>query len=410
MLNILSFLILIIITLIRIHSGYSPNPLLSAGTLALAAYLFSLVMRFLRLPVTVGFILAGLIAGEHGLGFVGKQFTEYMTLIESILVMMVISLAVKHMISHQSPGNIIKNCSMGAVAAVLSCTLATGFVAPSAHPVSVKIIFGLFASLVSPLMVFVSTDKQPRRAQLLQAAFGGFVVSVIAWGVATAFMNPHNPDRIKMALMPLIIGLTSTVVGFVWAYVSEKLIHTTSRSLQSLYPLTTMLLMYPFIKIAGLDYIFLAVGTGLYEGCFSDREPCLIEKSALPLLFVFVLFGTRLPIDQMYLLGKTGWTLALIFTLFFLFTRITTFFITARIFSFPRPTLREINYCIPLGPLSLFILTRFLPGFNGVLSGEINLATLYTVCTMSMFITIILSTVLHISFRIGMKKTVQLDE
>jgi len=68
MLNIISFLIIILASLIGIKGGYIPNQLLNLGLLIVFAYIFSLIARFFRLPPVFGYIFAGIIAGNKGLG------------------------------------------------------------------------------------------------------------------------------------------------------------------------------------------------------------------------------------------------------------------------------------------------------------------------------------------------------
>jgi len=396
MLNIVGFLVLIIITLVRMHSGYPPNTLLSAGTFLLLGYIFSLVMRFLRLPGITGFILAGVIAGDHGIGFVQKHFTETVAFIENIFIMLVLSLAVKNMFHNKNLNIIMKHVSAGVIISILIFVFTLGFIAPLSLTVTSKIVFGLFASLLCPLMIHAYMDKNTRVDYFLQTALGGFVFLVIVWGIAVSLKIPHNPDRIRMAFMPTVIGVTSTVAGFVWAYVFERLIYNPSRKLQSLYPLTVLLLIYPFIKTFGFDFIFLAAGIGLYNGLISERENSLIENSELPLLIIFILFGSKLPLDTIYTLGKTGWTLALVLTIFIMFARIISLIITSRFLSLPPVKPGEVFLFIPFGPLSIIILQRFLPGFSRVLTGDMNVDTVYTICMMSILLTMLLSLCLYI--------------
>ena len=80
MLNIVSFLIITLITLTRMKSGYASNPLLDAGTLVLTGYILSLLMVQVRLHHYYGFIFAGILLGGNGLGFIQEHFAEYIFL------------------------------------------------------------------------------------------------------------------------------------------------------------------------------------------------------------------------------------------------------------------------------------------------------------------------------------------
>ena len=150
------------------------------------------------------------------------------------------------------------------------------------------------------------------------------------WGIATAVYIPHVPDRIKIRFMPVVIGVSSVVAGFVWGFIAEKMIFRPSPKTRNLHSLASMLLLYPLIKIAGFDFIFLAIGFGIYNGLVSERTDDEIDDSSYYLLIVFTLFGTKLSIGDAVLLGKSGWIASVIIAAAIIFVRAALFLILPR--------------------------------------------------------------------------------
>ena len=273
MLNIIGFLLILILTMLRIKSGYESNPLLDMGLLLLTGYIFSLLMKYFRLPAVFGYIIAGIVVGNSGLGFLSEKFVTDMNFVENIFLMLVISITVKCLINNLTLKNILKNFSAGALTASAVFILTTGFIAPLPFlPVTQKIVFGLFASILSPLILHYSMDENTFDESSLQTAFGGLVTTIIIWGIASAAAATHYPGRIWLAFMPVIVGITSCAAGFIWAYTADKLIYRFSEKSRSLYPVAVLFLIYPLINIFGFDILFLAAGIGLYNGLIGTRN------------------------------------------------------------------------------------------------------------------------------------------
>ena len=109
MLNIIGFLLILVVTMLRMKSGYASNPLLDMGLLLLTGHILSVLMKYFRLPAVFGYILAGIMAGNNGLGFLSEKFVKDMTFVENISLMLVISITVKHLIHAHTLKNCIKN-------------------------------------------------------------------------------------------------------------------------------------------------------------------------------------------------------------------------------------------------------------------------------------------------------------
>jgi len=406
MLNIIGFLLILIITMLRIKSGYESNPLLDMGMLLLTGYIFSVLMKYFRLPAVFGYILAGVMAGNKGLGFLSEKFVKDMTFVENIFLMLVISITVKHLIHTHTLKNFIKNFSAGALTASAVFILTTGFIAPLPFPVTQKIMFGLFASILSPLILYSCMDENTFDESSLQTAFGGLVTTILIWGIASAAAVTQYPGRIRLAFMPVIVGLTSFVAGFIWAYVADKLIYRFSENVRSLYPVAVLFLIYPLINIFGLDILFLAAGIGLYNGLISERETSLIEKSQIPLIIVFAFFGTRLSLEKLFIIEKPELLLAVRITIILLFAKITMLMVARWILSLPRMNLWNISLFIPFGPLSIIVLGRFMPYYYEALTGDMNTSTVYSICMISILLTIVISFITSVLFRLLTRRNV----
>ncbi|MBN1291993.1 MAG: cation:proton antiporter [Candidatus Latescibacteria bacterium] len=404
MLNLISFLLMVMITIIRIRSGYESNPLLDAGLLILLGYTLSLLMKYFGLPGVFGYVFAGIAAGDNGLGFISETFVENIVFVEIIVVMLAVSVMTKKVFSNLPNNEYMKNLIIGTITSTAAFALTIGFIAPLQLQTGSKIVCGLFASVFSPLIMFAAQDNKSSNDSALQIAFGGMITAIIFWGVVTAYAHPENPDRVKLAFMPVILGATSAIAGFVWAYVTEKLIYDNSPGIRNIYPLAIIFLIYPLINFYGLDVLLLAIGIGLYNGVISNREQSFIENSQIPMIIVFTIFGTRLSMEKMVALGNPGWMFAIILTIFLLFTKTITILISRKVFSLPSLSFPGLSMFVPYGPLSILIMGRFLPKLRVLLKGEISGSSLYSVFILSIVITIIISIFLNILVNLFCRK------
>ena len=391
MLNIVSFLIIILITLLRMKSGYTSNPLLDTGTLVLTGYILSLVMVKVRLQRIYGFIFAGIIFGEKGLNFIQEHFADHMVFFETVFIMFIVSEAARAMFANKADGFFLHSILGGAAASVATFLAVTAAMIPFAFPAPSKIIFGLLATLFSPLVVFGTESEDSSRIQMMRTVLGGFTASIIMWGIATAVYSPHAPDRIRLAFMPLVIGISSLVTGFVWGFFAEKMIFRSSPKTQNLHSLASLFLMYPLIQVIGIDFIFLAIGFGVYNGLFSEQPGKETDYSHIFLLIVFTLFGTKLSPENAVFLGKSGWTASCSIAAAIIVVRTAALSLMPRVKAGNKVRFREMTPFMTFGPLSIIILRRFLPGFQDALNGEMNSTTAYAICTISIMVTIIAS-------------------
>lgn len=396
MLNIISFLIIIIASLIGIKNNHIPNQLLNLGLLILIAYILSIMARFYKLPLIFGYILAGILAGYNGLGLVNRSFVGEMSLIEGIFFMILISNAVRYICKEQSPKFFSRYFLIGVLSSLGTFILTLGFFAPLSIPLEIKIIMGLFSATFSPLMIYSFTENNEIAKPYIQLSFGGYFFAVILWGFLTAFLGPSNPARVKIAFMPIVIAVLSIIAGVVWGYITEKLLYPEAKKLRSLYPLVVMSLAYPLINEFGFDFLFLAFGIGVYNGIFSEHEKTIIERSNFSALIIFGLFGMHLSLDNIFLLGRSNWSLVAILVTFFIFTRIISTRLSLHFIPHETKQFPSIIYFIPCGPMTLILLRRFMPGFEMSLSGEFDLFKMYSILTTSMMLIIMIFLVLYL--------------
>ncbi|MFC1608407.1 hypothetical protein ACFL47_10610, partial [Candidatus Latescibacterota bacterium] len=375
MLNLIGFLIVVIITMFRMESGYASNPLLNSGTLILCGYLLSLFMTQCRLPAVFGYIIAGILFAGNGLGFVDVQFTGQVFFFENICIMMILAESVRIMTANQKLGNFLRYFITGVLSTIITMVAITFMPWSATIPIGLKAGVGLLASMFSPLAVY-SLVKKDHSASMLQIAFGGFITSLLLWGAATGYLSPEKSEGFRRALMPFIIGLSSITAGFVWALFAEKTIYDASPRLSSTYPLALMILLYPLIQPLGLDFMFLATGIGLYNGIISTREFAKTSQFYLPFLIVFVLFGTKLSIEEIFI-ARSMWLSTLGVGVLILFVRAMAIMLTARLLLASPVRFDNIVSFLMYGPLSFIILQRFLPAFRSLPGGDDGFNVLY---------------------------------
>ncbi len=407
MLNIISFLIIILASLIGIKSGYIPNQLLNLGLLIVFAYIFSLIARFFRLPPVFGYIFAGIIVGNEGFGLVDKSFLPDMTFIGDIFLMILISEVVRYICKEQSLKQFLRYFLTGIVSSFVIFILTLGFFATLPIPLEAKIIMGLFSATFSPLMIYAFTEKNETAKPYIQLSFGGYTFAIILLGFLTAFHGTDFTLRIKLAFMPIFIAATSIIAGMVWGFAAEKLIYRTANFLKGLYPLAIIFLLYPLANKFGFDILFLAIGIGIHNGIFSEREKSLIEHSSISSLIVFALFGMNLSLEDAFLLGNSNWRLVAILITFFIFTRIIITRLSLHFISHEPKQLFSMIYFIPSGPMTLIILYRIIPAFEKTFSRETDIFKMYSIITTSIMIIAIFISFIYLIFKTSYAKISQ---
>lgn len=393
MLNIISFLLVLLIAIAGMRSGYHSNPLLSIGTLLVMGYILSLMMERMRLRPFFGYVLAGALAGQQGLDFIHDRFTDSLFLVENLCLMLVVSSLMRSVARSWPSRPLLRDAGAGAAATAGVMVLTTGFIAPLDIPFAAKLVFGLFAATFSPVLIHAlggGGTTEPRQTGM---AVGGYVASIVLWGVTSSLVSVMGTDRIKLSAMPVIISATSCVAGFVWSHAADTMLKAASLRAKSLYPVAVMLLIYPFVKVAGLDMIFLAAGIGLHSGLMTTREETLIERSMIPLYIVGIFYGIRLYLLEGFLMDSETWSLTATVLAFLTLSRIVTGMAAARFIGRIGLTARQAALFLPSGPLAIILLRRFLPGFQVALGSAMSLATVYSVCVEIMLILLVLTSV-----------------
>ncbi|MBT4483912.1 MAG: hypothetical protein HOC71_09570 [Candidatus Latescibacteria bacterium] len=389
--NIISFLVITAASLIGLRGDYAPNQLLNFGLLVVIAYLLSRMMCFLRLPAVIGYILAGILAGHNGLGLLHEMSVSNMALVEGLCVMIILSDAVRFMFEGASLNGFSKYFLSGMISSIGTLILTIVLLLPFSIPIQMKIALGLFAATFSPLICFSYIEHDDLYPSGAQIAFGGFICAILLWGFMAPLWDQIYPSRIKLAFMPFVISITSILTGFVWVFLFEKLFSQESRSLKHFFPLATMFLIYPLCMEIGLDYLFVAIGAGIYNGLVSEWAKDSSKPAELSVLIVFSFFGTQLSLGEALLLGSTGWGIAALISAGIVFSKIATIKLSTNIL-FPQPRQHISTVCfIPYGPLALIALRRFLPGFGAGVNGEFDKFSIFSLCTIIIILTIIVS-------------------
>jgi hypothetical protein len=206
--------------------------------------------------------------------------------------------------------------------------------------------------------------------------------------------------RIKTALLPVIIAVSSIVTGIVWGYIAEKMLYHESGNLKSVYPLAVMFLSFPFVNEFGFDFFFIAVGIGVYNGIFSKREKTILELSYFSPLIIFSLFGMHLSMEDVILLDNIHWKLVAVFVSFFIFSRMISTRLSMHFISPGEVRFPSLIYFIPCGPMALILLHTYMQRFTTPVSEEINTSNLYSVLTTSMILLFIIFIVVYLVLRL----------
>ncbi len=363
MADLVSLLVLLLISLACMKSSTAPNNLLDFGILLLAGYLFGVIAKRFRIPPAAGYVLAGIIISPHGLGFLNESFQGNFTLIESIFFMLLISKLFRSSGSQESASNLLKHIAGGAGTVLLTVTGAFLLLSLTNLALSLKIMFSLFAGSFSPLMAEALDRSLKKWSPALPFTLGAYITAFVLWSVFAGYY--HHPEVWwpRMAILPVVVALTSTVAGIVWCFAVEKILYRTNLPAHSLFPLASLLLLYPFVQMGSLDIIFTGIGVGIYNSIFSDRKPTALEQSDISGLIIFTLFGTRLALDDAVLLSAQAWMIAGILTAVIAATRGISVLLAGRVLTSGNAARQRLASLFAYGPMSLMFIHRFGPAF-----------------------------------------------
>ncbi|MFC1512135.1 cation:proton antiporter, partial [Candidatus Latescibacterota bacterium] len=203
MLNIISFLLIVVSSLICIKSTDMPNQLLNLGILILAGYSFSLVAGKLKLPDVTGYVIAGILLGSNGLGFFDPSFSGDMTLIEGVFFMMLVSELLRSTTPGEEGRRVLKRIWYSALPVVVTAFVTFALLSFRDIPLPVRVLFSLFAASFSPAM-FAALERDVRRREAYrELTIGAFVSAFILFSVFAAYFGPRSSAWWKLALAPL---------------------------------------------------------------------------------------------------------------------------------------------------------------------------------------------------------------
>lgn len=386
--NIIGFLIVAVAVIAGMKSGMAFNPLLEAGIVAVTGYILSTGANNKHISAIFGFIAAGMLFGSDCLGLVDARFIDTAAVLERLCMMLLTAQTVRYAVSGSSPGMFVRRFGTGAVAALATAVLTAGFIAPLPLPVNIKVASALFAATLSPVTVHSLRDADPVTGDRAAVASGGFVAAVVLWGVATSFFGPSGTDKLRIAAMPVILGLTSLAAGFAWEYAGDTVFRYKSTGTDTLQRLTLVFLILPCARIFGLDYIFLAAGMGAYSGMMKERPS---EDNRLDLfagIVVFGMFGLKLPVAKTLLFGAEAWTFVLVLAAAVLFTRTVTISLASRFVARKAERWTNVRFLTISGPCAMILIERFIPGFGIEHAGKYDIPGIIAMFAAVMSITV----------------------
>jgi Kef-type K+ transport system membrane component KefB len=364
-LNIISFLLIVLASLICEESTGIANQLLNTGVLLLSAYILSQASILLRLPAISGYIAAGIILGNEGFGFFSSAFTEDMTLVESIFFMLILSVIVQSSCRTLSKKDWFGSAGTGVLATVVTtgCSYAVLLLLPLTW--RERVLYSLFAASFCPVM-YSSLHQQDNQRKQNAFVLGAFAAVFVLWIIGASLASMLPVSRVRLMATPLAISLTSAIAGIVWGLVAEKSFYRPSNLARTIFPLAMLVIAYPLIRMGNLDTIFFASGIGIYNGLFGDRPLSPIESSLISPLIVFTLFGARLSIENCFMLGREGWLIAGVLLATVMITRSAISAIAGRLLADKTSSDDSPFFGLILfGPLSYLMVERFGPAFSG---------------------------------------------
>ena len=393
--NVISLLIVSAAMIVGLKSGAAPNPLLSVGLLIVLAYLASVMMKTLRLPAFIGYILTGMLAGPDGLSLVPEGFAARMSFVEALCVMLLVAETVRYLLDDTPAPASGRNLAIGAVSSFITFLVVTGILASSPAPLRIKVALGLFASTFSPFVVYFYARRGNVSKDHVYIAFGGYLCALVLWGIMIAVFGPSGPHRIRIAFMPVMIGFTSLIAGISWAFLSERFLYAFIRNQSGFHRIAAMFLIYPCARELGLDFLFIAAGMGVYDGFISGRKTVGSEGSEPAWMFVFVLFGMGLSIGDTFTIGIQGWTLVVTVLVSMVFCRFTTLSLARKLFGTGTGPASTHAYAVVYGPLTFLLLRRFIPGLAYGSDWQSTGLSLLPVMTTTMMLTVVLAAVIQ---------------
>lgn len=391
MYNLLGTLLIVTAAVTGMRQGFVPNQLYHLGLLVLFGYLAGIAAERVRLPAVLGWIAAGVIAGPGCTALIGESFLDNMAFVSAFLVMLLLTETAAGM-CRTTPGGAVRFLLTGAAASVLLTGITVLILTPLQVTPAWRLGLGLFAAAFSPLIMdALYGGRADARHHLI--AVGGLFMTVSMWGFAVAYLGPANPDRLRIAFMPAFVALTSLVSGYALGLAAYVLGNGISLRRNRLYTAAVLFITYPLIGRFGLDYLFLAIGYGVFAGIARESEPDETPMPPVVTITVFALFGLSLALDSMVEMDAVEWKLAAL---------LSAAVIGGRGLIFPAVSLSlkkrgglpmPAAPLIPIGPVALILALRFLPGLRESSGDNGEQFALLRICTASIFIVLIITAI-----------------
>ncbi len=390
--NLISTLLLLIVLFYGNMFSFATNPLMNFGLLMIGAHLLGMLAEKCRLSPVAGFTLAGVLAGHGMLGAFNPAFPKFMTIIEALALMFLLSVTLQKYLVKIFDLKIAfsKNILSGALAPLFTGALAFVIFFITGIPWKPAVILSLFAGTYSPLGA-EDQIRNDRNIPLIPTVFTAFLAVVFLWGFAVTSAEPELPNRLRMAFLPLISTLTSLCAGFAWVFLIDRFILSRYTTRSPWYAITAFALIYPCFNLFGFDFIMLACGAGFYYGLMSDHDYFSESDTKIPSMIVFALFGAKLQVSDLFLLDRTTWIITWISVLITLLLRPLAPWFMQKLLRNESLPIDSYYRLATHGPLSLLLLYRFLPGFALLAYGDGSFLSIKAITTATVIISLLIS-------------------
>lgn len=279
----------------------------------------------------------------------------------------------------------------GAFSSLAIFCILFGLLSLSPLPFKVRIILSLFTATYSPLISHAAGKKSALGTRPESIAAGGFLMSLLLWGLTMALIDPDMPNRLRMSILPLVVTATSFCIGFIWLYFCDRVLFSRIEKRTQWQPFIALLLLYPCFSTVGIDYLIVGIGAGAYLGLISENNYFENSNVSILLIIVFGIFGVRLQLSDLFIIDMNGWktVAALVAASLLLKTFIPKVINKISPLNSGQKT-ASLN-TVMHGPLAILILYRFLPGFQLPRTGEISIESIRALLAATTLILIIAS-------------------
>jgi potassium/hydrogen antiporter len=391
--HLISFMLLVLAVTASQWNGIPSNLPFDAGLLLIAAFLAGIASRRFDISPIFGFLLVGVIAGHNGLGFVTAQVLSQGELLESLVILIVVTESTTRILGHAPPRKVAILVAIGAGTAICAAAVAGMFLYALPPTRSFALPAALFAATTAPISAEVlARDDSGATGGAL--ALGGMLGMLCIWGVATALVgDATTSETVRTGIMPMVVGITSLVMGIVWGYVMHQLGTAFRTGAGTFTIIAGSFLILPCMGALGLDVLLLGAGMGLFIALLSPEPNSLNSTAYWSVPALFITLGLRISISHIATLGPGGWIRIGIIVIVALAVRTVAFNILPRVCGSVISRRTAYMAALPAGPAAILFLRRFLPGHTPTSEMGPGTVDLYVIFSGAIFVMIVIATI-----------------